>query len=112
MAIATTAAILGAAAFGGSIYNGVMARKANDASIERMKKQEAAARAAAALDSTRTDTGASVDLGRGQANAGSSTTTAAGQGAATTREGSVTARVGMDTMGTATKRRVARGVGL
>lgn len=95
MAISTTAAIIGSAVLGaaGTISSVNQQKKAAAQTKAQLEKQEAAAKEAAALDESRTDTGADIRLGRLDDTRGGSTT-GAGAGASTTRAGAVGSRVG------------------
>lgn len=94
MAAFTTMAIVGAAVVGAAstVHSVNQQKKAAKAQAAAIKKQETAALERASLDAARDETGADIKLGRGTAS-----TVASGgsdDGAATSRGGSVTGRVG------------------
>lgn len=95
MAAFTTAAIVGAAVVGAAatVYSVNQQREAAEEQARRLHKAKVEARERAALDAARDESGADIRLGRGDEDAHTATG-GAGQGAATSRTGSVGARVG------------------
>lgn len=95
MAALTTWAVVGGAVLSGAgtIKGIVDSRKADKRQAAALKAQKDQATEAAALDTTRDDTGADIQLGREGATT-AATAGAAGQGGATSRVGAVGSRVG------------------
>ena len=99
MAALTTAAIIGAAVVGTaatvhSVNQQKKAARKQEAAINKQTEDaKIAAKNEAGLDAARLEGGADVKLGRGAATA-TPTSGGAGQGGATNRNGSVSARVG------------------
>lgn len=107
------AAIVGSALLGSAAtaYSVQQQKKAAQKQTRRLKQQEeqakTEARERAGLDAARDESGAAIQLGRGEA-ATQATSTGAGSGGATSRDGSVGARVG----GMGQPGRMSRRVGL
>ena len=99
------AALLGAASTAYSVNKQKQAAQEQARRIDRQERQaKIEARERAGLDAARNDSGADIKLGRGD-GAAPTATGAAGQGAATSRTGSVGARVGgMGRAGSASRR--------
>jgi len=102
MAAFTTAAIVGAAVVGAAatVYSVNEQRKASKRQFKRIEKQEKRiekkeqeAKEFARLDAARDDTGADINLGRGDATV-TPVSGEASDGVATSRDGAVGARVG------------------
>lgn len=95
MAAFTTAAIVGAAVVGAAatVHSVSQQKKAAKEQSRRLDQREQEAREAASLDEARTDTGADISLGRGDATT-TPVSSGAGEGASTSRSGAVNARVG------------------
>ena len=89
------AAIVGAAILGGAatVYGVNQQKQAAKEQARRIKQQEQQARERAGMEAARDESGADIRLGRG-AGAAPTATGGAGYGAATSRTGSVGARVG------------------
>jgi len=99
MAALTTIALVGAAAVGAaatvhSVNQQRKAAKKQAAQIKKSREQQITeAKERAKVDAARDETGAVIQLGRDRASR-AATGTAAGAGAGTNRQGSVSARVG------------------